>query len=482
MNDRLRYEDELARQLQDLPLPDEDAAWADMKRRLEEDDDDGVIVPPFTWGCGGWALLVIVLLGLGWWIIRPEKWFIDRKEQKTELQEKTNAVPADSGGTLKKNTDSVANHKISQGPQATTVHKKKNEPNLVNPETSRELGNTDSLLYDHRRSLDNRKKTDAKKTEVLKKTAGSRLAKNRKNNQLKESSLPGQDGSLIERKEEKDKPEIDEQKDILAENDSLSRKNQVLPPDTLQNKIASKDSTKTIPDTVTSKTEKEKQKSPPKKYSFGTGLSLFQQIPIDGQSSVPYNSQGRKFSLSDYIPSVYARWYKENKWFIQTEFRYGAPQYTKQFTYGQKIVSDTQGSRSTITSQNLKKTFYHQLPVSFNYYVLPNLSLGAGFVWNKFYSAVYEQDITDRNNITQQDSTISKGILQTKRDSSLAKSYFQALFETQYKWKRFSLGARYSFGLQPYIKFSLPGSGQQEEKNSSLQVFLRYELWRSKNK
>jgi hypothetical protein len=56
------------------------------------------------------------------------------------------------------------------------------------------------------------------------------------------------------------------------------------------------------------------------------------------------------------------------------------------------------------------------------------------------------------------------------------------VFETQYRWKRFSLGARYSFGLQPYIVFTLPGGTQQRERNKSLQVFLRYEIWKSKAK
>jgi hypothetical protein len=55
----------------------------------------------------------------------------------------------------------------------------------------------------------------------------------------------------------------------------------------------------------------------------------------------------------------------------------------------------------------------------------------------------------------------------------------QALIETQYQWKRFTAGARYSFGLQPYLKFKLPGGEQREERNSSMQLFIRYELWRS---
>ena len=46
MSDRLPYEEQLVQQWNDLPLPDEDMAWADMKRRLEEDDDDSII--PFS--------------------------------------------------------------------------------------------------------------------------------------------------------------------------------------------------------------------------------------------------------------------------------------------------------------------------------------------------------------------------------------------------------------------------------------------------
>src|SRR5688572_24846545 len=81
MNDRLPYEEQLAQQLNGLPLPDENMAWADMKRRLEDDDDNGII-PVWLRGCGLWGLLVILLIGIGWWIVRPDKWW--RKKQPTE--------------------------------------------------------------------------------------------------------------------------------------------------------------------------------------------------------------------------------------------------------------------------------------------------------------------------------------------------------------------------------------------------------------
>src|SRR5437762_6584266 len=92
MNERLPYEEQLAQQWKDLPLPDENMAWADMKRRLDEDDDDGLI-PLWLRGCTFWGLIAIFLLGLGWWIIRPEKWFEKKsnpsgKELVTKSQSK----------------------------------------------------------------------------------------------------------------------------------------------------------------------------------------------------------------------------------------------------------------------------------------------------------------------------------------------------------------------------------------------------------
>jgi hypothetical protein len=176
--------------------------------------------------------------------------------------------------------------------------------------------------------------------------------------------------------------------------------------------------------------------------------------------------------------------YKNDKWFLQLEFRYGAPQYTKDLLYQQNFKNDSIGGVqfTTITASKLKKTFYHQLPLTFNYFILPDWSIGTGVVWNKFVSAVSQEEVNRKNNITQVIDSISNRIITDRNDTLFKKSYFQAVFETQYRWKRFSIGARYSFGLQPYIKFTLPGDIRREERNKSLQIFLRYELWKSKAK
>ena len=73
MSERLQYEQQLHQQWHDLPLPDENLAWADMKRRLEEKEDDKILV---WWrSCLLWGLLLLGLMAAGWWIFQPERLF-----------------------------------------------------------------------------------------------------------------------------------------------------------------------------------------------------------------------------------------------------------------------------------------------------------------------------------------------------------------------------------------------------------------------
>src|SRR6188474_1703414 len=98
MSPLLPYELELNQNWNDLPLPDENMAWLDMKRRLDKDERRRFFPFWFT-GCAGWGLLAILLLGLGWWILRPEKWFKSKQEevQVNPLVEKQDELKTDTG-------------------------------------------------------------------------------------------------------------------------------------------------------------------------------------------------------------------------------------------------------------------------------------------------------------------------------------------------------------------------------------------------
>ena len=470
MNDRLPYEEQLSQQWNDLPLPDEDMAWADMKRRLEEDDDDSFI-PFWLRGCGIWGLLLIVLIGIGWWLFwqpkneNKKEHVITQQEVGPKKYQKKDSVQTDnspderlkdnkSSRTKRNNNDSVPFNK--QDEKNKLINKNDNEVSFSNT----------------KRAIDKNK---------FKKAFSKQRTSKATNRIKKENRITDKDdvgvSSGSELKTDGNNP------DVIVKDSSNSVSIETKKTDSTH--VVSKDSVKKKPGEQTVKNNApQKDSSRQKSISFSTGIAIHQLLPVDGQKLTPYNSQGRKGSLADYIPSVFVRMYKNDKWFLQSEFRYGAPQYTREIVYQQKGVLDTFGTTNTITSAKLKKTFYHQLPVSFNYFVLPDWSIGGGFVWNKFKGAISEQDVVQRTVSTGIDTVLSKGVILNSKnaDSNFARSYFQALVETQYRWKRFSLGARYSFGLQPYLKFTLPGGTQQNERNRSLQVFLRYELWKSKAK
>jgi len=205
-----------------------------------------------------------------------------------------------------------------------------------------------------------------------------------------------------------------------------------------------------------------------------------QTIPINGQELSPYSSVGRKNMWTDYIPSVYFQLNHPKRGFVNIGFRYGAPQYNKEFTYAQDVVFDTSTQSTTTSSMVLKKSFYHQVPLSFNFFVLPHWSVGGGAIWNKFYGAVADKSVSKNNG--QTDSLLSKETVSFKTDStsSFTKSYIQILLQTEYNWKRFYFGVRYAFGMEPYIRFTLPNGVSQKENNRTLQVFIRYDIWQSK--
>lgn len=471
MSGRLPYEQQLQQQWADIPLPDENAAWNDMARRLKEDDDDKGIV--FWWrpGCGLLGLL-LVILGLGWWLLRPEKQVLNNG--------------GDTGKQVTAKMDQKKSGRNRQDNKPPDHHTGKNNLDYNSKpvlHSNEENGVIDSM--ERATKVRDRKKIDKQAfPEIYSLSKGKKSNLPEKRTQ-RNNAWGGEDKGPV--------------RVITTQVDTTDRK--TIKPDTPAVTNASdtvntagtpvdppkKDSVKkSRPPAAAGKEPPATDSSNSNKLFFSTGLTLQQQLPMAGQKATPYSSTGRKSSLADYIPAVYLRLNKKDKWFLQAEFRYGAPQYSKEFIYQQVTIRDTSANPlfEITNSARLKKTFYHQLPLTFNYYVLPNWSVGGGVVWNKFYAAVSDRESIRRNNLTQRDSVLFKGIVSMKKDTSgiFASSYFQAVLETQYQWKRFSAGARYAFGLQPYIRFTLPGLGPKEEKNSSMQLFLRFELWRPKQK
>ncbi len=484
MNERLPYEDELLKRLNDLPLADEDAAWEDMRRRLEKEEKDEPIIPPLLRRCGCYGFVLVLIIIAFLFIADPAKWFHQKYKKEQVRPDSIENKKHQNNTIIKSDKTSPANDIDNKKSfRYDSLNEKDFTGSRTNYDTvsKQKVSIKKSIYYrnnEHRKPL----KIHKRKNNFYKRPNNNLTAQNnyqhkpysKKIKQKINMVAPGNvvDSAISDTKhaEQIDKLHHDPAKENI---DSIYLKRKLVL-DSIKKKI-----TDTSENVKSNKQDFPKQKS----IYFAAGLGLHQLLPIAGQKLNLYNSLGRKNSIADYIPSVYVRMYKNKKWFIQSEFRYGAPQYTRETLFRQSKIIDTSSSTITSTNSNVKKTFYHQVPVSFNYFVLPGFSVGAGITFNQFSSALVQQEVHKSNTITQTDSLISSGLIQQKKaDSNFKKSYMQALIETQYQWKRFSAGVRFSFGLQPYLKFQLPGEEQREEKNTSLQIFIRYELWRSGKK
>jgi len=218
-----------------------------------------------------------------------------------------------------------------------------------------------------------------------------------------------------------------------------------------------------------------------KKLIVIAGLGLQQEIPIAGQAVVPYSYYGTNNSLPDYLPHLFVQLQKENKWFVEGDFRFGVAQAVNEFPYSQKTIYDTATMNLTVTTMRLKKTYYHELSSSFNYFLFPNLSLGAGGMYSRFHGAITEQETNVSNVLTLANKSV-KQIIPVKHftDSFLYKNQLRVLMQVGYQWKKLSFSLRYTKDIQPYIKYTRPNGTVTEEKNQSLQFLLRYKLWQSR--
>jgi len=484
MNERLPYEEELSKQLNDLQLPDEDVSWKDMERRLNDDSDDGVIVPPVQKGCLGYSLSLILLAVVIWLVVKPGKWPWNKDEKNIVSSEKVHNNKKDTTSNIRmkdvqKNPNQL--QLVKDFDHVTDAGKKRLTKDSLKTNNKKDPGENNYSQKDVTINEYGKTGNTRKNIPFREEIPGNYIKKNKKIQKINRTA--GRLSSEIKGNKQNSDSSKNYEKNITTPEESTTVHDPINPDSIIAETSDSNDIKKKIKDVNIPGKAAKRDSIVKKLIYFAAGLALNQQLPVSGQKFVPYNSLGRKGTLADYIPSVYFRMYKDQKWFLQSEFRYGAPQFTKEILYVQKKVVDTFTNTTMSTSNRLKKTYYHQLPVSFNYFILPHFSVGFGFIWNKYSSAVSEQEIKETNNLTQTDSIHAKTIFHSKKaDSNFVKSYFQALAETQYQWKRWSFGARYSFGLQPYIRFQLPGGEHREEKNSSLQIFLRYDLWESGKK
>lgn len=226
---------------------------------------------------------------------------------------------------------------------------------------------------------------------------------------------------------------------------------------------------------ATDTTKKKALKKPLFILSAGVGLQA--AIAVDGQSSNSFNYRGKNNSLSDHLPVVYFTLQK-HKWFAQLEFQYASPQPVKPFGFSQ--TSSYAASNNVKTEVlEINKLYYHQIPLTINYHILPAWSFGAGGSYQVLQGAVAEREVTMNNQLTGT-QTVNRFVepINGYKDSFLYKTTSALLLQSQFHLQRLSIGVRYSSHLQPFIKYTKPDGTISKEKNSYLQAMLHFRLWK----
>ena len=450
----------------DIQLPDQDAAWKNMEQKLDDDKRGKRIIPPFFIHCAGWSTLMLALLMAGWFI--------------SDLNKDQNKDLTGSGSVTKEEIKEPAAQKHSQtkdaGPTIGNSGQGQNSPNdKPNHNEIEEDPGNETLRPDQE--------------------TGVNIVSSHVEN-LKDKPGKVEENKKVETRANKS---FDKNKLVPVEskNEELTIAKGVIDPSFIQRPVQKGDPLKLIRfplrplpvmkiDSAMSLRwtgkEVEKKKKLKKDLVYSAGVGLQQQVPFSGQTAVPYNYYGRKGSLTDYIPSVFLKMGKEKQWFIMGEFRFGAPQSLKEFSFNRKTIFDTTTGQYIVTTLNLKKTYYHQLPLSFNYYIEPDFSVGIGGIYSRFYGAVTETEVRKVNLQTQTES-VSRNISRVPHytDSFLYKTQVHLLVQASYHWKRFDLGLRFTKDIQPYIRYTTPDGHINEEKNQTFQLMVKYNLWKNED-
>jgi hypothetical protein len=461
MSKKRTYE-EIDQRMSELPLPEQEAAWQKMKKKLEQDDDRRRIIPPVFLNCAAWSALFLVLLAGAWLILRPERWW----QEKTIATQKHGTPTIEKGSSIspeKNETDPYSDKSVKEeqinSPTVTagTSSATTNVTTAIN--TSPDIKNS-SVAGKTKSTAEFRSNRGRVGSNPGIESPGPEIEKASVNVQITNATIAGTEAGA-------------NHLTTGTHDTTLAQINKELVP--------TKDSGSKTEIVTTSTDSQKKTGQSKKKFFVSVGLGEQLQIPIAGQTTVPYSYYGRNGSVSDYIPSVYVRLHREQKWYVQAEFRYGAAQSVKEFSFSQQTKYDTSSMNVVTTTMRLKKTYYHQLPLTFNYMVRPNLSVGIGGMYSRFYGAITEEEIKSRN-IQTQSETLFKQIVPLRHftDSFLYRSQVHFLLQADYQWRALSFGLRYTRDLQPYIKFTHPDGTIDEEKNQSLQLIVRLRLWKSK--
>jgi hypothetical protein len=232
---------------------------------------------------------------------------------------------------------------------------------------------------------------------------------------------------------------------------------------------------------------------------FAAGLSLNLPVALGQQQKLDLDREGKKNQWQDYVPSVYAQWHLNKKFYLQAEWQPVVAQYTPGFTLYNRI-DELNPDEKMQKVVKLNKLFYTSLPVSVHYNTpVKNLTVGVGMQYSKTGKIILQDqeyyhligvggvfDVTELKNevVVKDPKEVRKqntGDVVDSVASSFRREDWRILADVGYKIKGFNIGVRYTQGLNNYINTNFTDL-PVKDRNESLQLYLRFNLFDSRKK
>jgi hypothetical protein len=511
MNEQQPYEKHLAEKFQQLPLPDVESNWLRMKSLLDKEMPRGGAYWKWITGVG---IILIMLFGSTWF-------FINKNEPATAGNKPPNAssepgkqnaaVHRPEAKGLSKNDN--PNQKLNSPPSSESNNLKKSNPTLkgithkttvIETTSPNSTGSKDQLSVN---------RNEQKRLPVSKQPG----TLSNTNEEISEEYFPsvnskdnsnGQLNSGQQLQVDPQAPSIGNRTDKIKKGTNQELELRTSSSTFITNNVESGvDVAKVVGDSIDNRyytnlfperksqpeINREKNKSARAKdirlsqnKNVALGFSLPLGFPLGDQKPGSYNINAKPNVISDFVPVPHMQYHINNKVYLQTELQLMNPQYIQPVLLSQQKNEVQSTNTVYYNSVYARKLYYFNLPVGIHYSPFQHFYLGTGLQFSSLVSGVALHEQTKSTIGSNRYDLVSQRYTKFKNDTLSARidnNEFRLMLDANYYWRKFTVGLRYNQALSNYVSFRLNSSSPLfQDKNKSLQFYLRYNLWENHKK
>lgn len=219
-----------------------------------------------------------------------------------------------------------------------------------------------------------------------------------------------------------------------------------------------------------------------RELTFAAGLALPQSIAISGQQSPSYNVNAKSSRITDYLPAPFFQYHINTKLFVQTEIHFQSPQYTQRLLLSRNV--DTFLNRRYENNVHLEKLYYFNVPFNVYYSPARNFYIGGGIQYSSLLSGVasYENKSSEGQTVLSQ-SSVTRRFNYDSVAAVFSPSEWRYQFDANYYFNRFTLGLRFNQAMKDFIDIKggtyVPPT---RDRNRSFLLYLRFNIWEERRK